>query len=230
MKNTFKKIAATLSAAVMCALPAANALSANATAGSNARYTMRRVYWIDGSANVKNLSLSFTNKRLHCSPATITPIIPGTTSFGGSAGDTYYSCGGSYTANSYFGGPAVSFSVYCDSPSYYGEGNNVYCKAYKANGQQSYNSVHTRPAFLVGDFDGDKDIDGNDYSIIYHAINVLKVGNNYGYGSIAYFNFNNKSYSIPVLQFDINDDGVINQEDTNMHFQYISSTTYRFEK
>ena len=225
MKHTFKKIAATLSAAVMCALPAVNALSANATASANARYTMRKVYWVDGSANVKKLEFGFTNQRGGCSPATITTIAPGTKSVGGSAGDSYYNCGGTLTGYGYISGPALSFSVVCDKPSYYKEGSNVYCRAYKANGTQSFNSVRYSQAFLVGDLSGNNVIDGYDYAILDYALNQFGI-NSYGFDSQV----NIWGNTVKKYQMDIDDDGDVDSADSALLMKYISGQITRFEK
>lgn len=228
MKNTFKKIAATLSAAVMCALPAVNALSANAAASANARYTMRKVYWVDSTAHVRQLGFGFTNTRGGCSPATITGIAPGTLSVGGSAGDVYYNCGGTLTSTSDICNAAVSFSVVCNNPSYYEEGSNVYCRAYKADGTQSYNSVRTVSAFLVGDVNGDGAINSDDHVIVdaaSHAnltsyTNTKRVAVTLGGATRYYY----------AYKLDINDDGKVNSADATMLNDYVSGNLQRFAK
>lgn len=228
MKKTFKKIAATLSAAVMCAIPMASALSANATASSNARYTMRKVYWVDSTAYVKKINVGFTNKRAGCSPATITPLVKGTPSFGGSAGDVYYNCGGTLTANNYFGGPAISFSVICDSVSDYGQGSNVYCNAFKANGTQSYNSVRTVNAFLVGDVNDDGIINDKDHVIVDAAGRAG--ANTYSATDRIYVNLNGTTKSYLAYKLDINDDGRITLDDAYMLNSYVSNQLQKFPR
>ena len=227
MKKTFKKIAATLSAAVMCAIPMASALSANAAAGPNARCTMRKIYWIDSTAYVKKINVGFTNVREGCSPATITAIAAGTPSFGGSAGDVYYNCGGTLTANGsdYIKGAAVSFSVLCNSPSCYEQGRNVYCYAYKAGGVQSYNSVHTVDAFLVGDINKDGYVNGSDSGILNTGL-CQNAFTNVSYDGVVTINSKNYYY----YTFDIDDNGVVNEDDLTMLRNYESSSTYTFER
>ena len=240
MKHIIKKITASLAAAVMCAAPMASSLSANASVSSNARYTFRQVYWADSSANVKTFEFSFAVRKYHDSVPFYNLIgNQATVAGGGSAGDTYYSCGGTVTANTRLSGPFLSVSAYSENPADYDDYFGT-CRAYKANGQQSYNSIHYSnncnsdtshnphlecSAFLVGDFSRDLIIDGYDYSILDYAVNQLGIGS-YGFNSQV----NIWGNDIKVYQMDINDDGVVNSADLSMLMSYISNQLTKFPK
>ncbi|HNZ98797.1 hypothetical protein [Ruminococcus sp.] len=235
MKHIFKKIAATISAAAMCAAPMANALSANAAASANARYTFRQVYWADGSANVKRFEFSFAVRKYHDSVPFYNLIgNQATIAGGGSAGDSYYSCGGTVTAKTRLSGPFLSVSAYSENPADYADSFGT-CRAYKANGRQSYNSIYYSnncnpdyldcAAFLVGDLNGDLIIDGYDYSILEYAVNQFGISS-YGYNSVLSIWGN----TVKKYQMDIDNDGDVDTSDVALHLKYISNQITRFDK
>lgn len=235
MKHIFKKIAATISAAAMCAAPMANALSANAAASANARYTFRQVYWADSTARVKNFEFSFAVRQYHDSVPFYNLIgDQATIAGGGSAGDSYYSCGGNVTANTYLSGPFLSVSAYSEDPADYADSFGT-CRAYRANGQPSYNGINysgncnyerlSCSAFLVGDLNGDLIIDGYDYSILEYAVNQLAVSS-YSFNTLL----NIWGNTVAMLQMDIDDDGDVDSDDVAMHLSYVSNQLVRFDK
>ena len=233
MKHIIKKITASLAAAVMCAAPMASSLSANASVSSNARYTFRQVYWADYSANVKRFEFSFAVRKYHDSVPFYNLIgNQATVAGGGSAGDTYYSCGGTVTANTRLSGPFLSVSAYSENPADYADSFGT-CRAYRANGQQAYNAVNYSvnrnydydwAAFLVGDFNNDLKVDGADYSYLDAVVNSSM--SNYGYSWSVYV----LDRTLYMYQFDINDDGVINSDDLDMFRAYDESRLTKFPK
>lgn len=224
--NTISKITASLAAAVLCAAPVVSS-TANAIANDNARFTFRQTYYVDATAKVTEVRHAFTCKRANTS----IPVAEKTSRYlnyagGGSAGDTYYSCGGTLTGSgSYLSGVVLSVSAYCNSPSDFSQGSGTYAIGYKADGTESPNSVRSFNTFLVGDIDGNNKIDGNDAGLFEDALrNSGAAGKDFK--SKIYIH--NKGYD--AYKFDIDGNGSIGWSDLDMLKKYNDGTILRFAK
>lgn len=226
MRNTLKKISAAFAAAVLCAVPMASAMSANALANNNARYTFRQTYYVDGSAGVTKIVHSFAVKKTNTDIPTAEKISRYTnyTPYG-SAGDEYYLCGGTLTNSVPMSGVVLSASTYCNSPSDFHASTSNFARGYKANGQESYNSVRSFNTFLVGDLNGDNKITNEgDAKLINKALNKGAVGMDFK--SYVYVD----GISIPAYKLDIDGNGYINWNDHDMIYKYTSGQITRFAK
>lgn len=212
MKMNFKKIAASVSAAVLCAVPMMNAVSANATA-SNPKYTYRSVLFIYGnSRNAKSVSYNYSSKKSGATNPTYRKgDFEGTHSGNGSAGDSYYSCGGIFTASGNFnaGGRVLTISAKTDSASFT-EGTKT-AKVYNAAGTQISVNTYWTPAFMVGDLNGDKKVDGSDYSYLHEAVFNCHATEMDLNSRITVF-----GKSIPVYEFDIDNNGFVGMYDLTL--------------
>ena len=224
MKHTFKKITAALAAAVMCALPTVNALSANAYANDNARYTFRKTYIVTRSSNIDAISFSWNINSNGSSAPQVTTLVDGEFMNGGTGVINHHIGAGSFFPdNPNVTGPVFtqSFISNTNSPTVYGNSVSVF----KTNGQIDNSGIVVTDKFLVGDINGDKAINGSDSSILDTGLNQGKFNNKKFNQTVS---INNKTYSVYI--FDINDDGVIDSNDLAMLRMYESSSTYRFER
>ena len=213
MKHTLKKITASIAAAVMCAIPAANALSANAEASITARFTYRKIYYVPNAKNIDHVVFGLACNSSHTSSPSSIPIAYGSLTPGYGGGPGFYNEGGTFVpTDPNVTGRIVSQSVHCDSAADYHE-RSSFAYAYKANGQAINNAVYSLPTFLVGDFDGDNDIDGDDYSIINHAVNVKHISENYSVYTTTSFDLGGVYRTYKVYKFDVNNDGYVNNAD-----------------
>lgn len=227
MKNTLRKITASLAAAVLCAVPMTSSLSANAEANANARNTFRRIWFIDDSANVVKFVFSFSCKKANTSAPSYT-ILKGTvTGNGGSAGTQYYNCGANVERSAGLYGPVCFASAYCNSPSDFVEGSLV-ANAYKAGNVQSFNSVHSYK-FLVGDINNDNVVNAKDYDYMCYAINNGFTGS-YSYTQSVTGTLGGSYFSYAKYKFDINGDGYVTSADRTMLANYNNGSLTRFAK
>ncbi len=238
MSKVFRKITASIAAAVLCSLPVVNSLTANATANSNARFTYRKNFAISISQEnpVDHVSVSLACRSANTSAPTVSALTQdGVLYAGGSGAPGVYNCGGTFYLNdeNYKGGIA-SISLYCNSPADYKE-LSYKNYAYDANNDLIEDGISAGPTFLVGDLNLDKKVDEKDYQILYRGIanqtnefSVDKV-------SFSYFGMMNvgiggvgKYYS--PYSFDINNDGFLSAADIEMFNDYLSGNITRFEK
>ena len=225
MRNTLKKITASVTTALLFALPMASSMTSNAAANANARYTFREVYYVDPFANITELSVSFSCKKAGTSAPFANALLnnPG---FNGTItqGNTLYYCNGYTKSNSpTIKGPALSISAY---------GNTATSMSVESSTARGYagktyvdGAVVKFNAFLVGDFNDDKRIDGKDLSIIDAGLSRYNLTN-------ANFqlekNINGTAYK--VYKFDVDGNGVVNSADKTMLNNYISGKLQRFAK
>ena len=226
MRNTIKKITAALASAVLCAVPMASAMSANAIADKNARFTFRQTYYVDATAKVTEVRHAFSCKRYN----TDVPVAEKTSRYlnysgGGSAGDTYYNCGGTLTGSgSYLAGVVLSVSTYCNDPSDFHQGT-TYARGYKADGTESPNSVRSFNTFLVGDLNGDKKVNGTDSSLLENALrNCGAAGKDFK----SQIYINGQGYD--AYKFDIDGNGAIGWSDLTLMQKYERGQIVRFAK
>lgn len=233
MKHTFKKITAALAAAVMCALPSVNALSANANANANtnARYTYRKVFFAPYQKNIDHVVFGLACRSTNTDPPVADKIASGTLIRGSGGGPGCHSAGGTfYPYNSNMTGLMVSEHVLCNSPSDYHEVSS-FAYAYDANGNSINNAVYSLSTFLVGDIDRNGTVDGFDRFLIKKKIKdqgyVLDSYTPYSSTSIYY---NGTYYTEMNIWLDINDDGKIDLADYHMLEDYVNWDIPRFEK
>ena len=235
MKNTIKKIVATISAAAMCAIPMANALTADAAISPNARYTFRKVYFVDQSADIKNVVFRWIINSNGTSAPQAYALAPGQLINGNTGGPNRHVGAGTYSPDYHYTTGAIfsqSYHSNTTSPTEYGN----YIEVYNSNNQQLYNKVTALDSFLVGDIDGDKDIDEIDRKIITKAINddhfsASSFTQNNTTGVTIYHNNHNMYFNVSVYKLDINDDGVVNNNDyTLFRNYYYYSSPQRFER
>lgn len=234
MKKTIRRFTASLTAAILCALPLANAFTANALADKNARYTYRTVFATQSAKNINRLIAGVSCKSANTDAPQADLIASGTKSgVGGGAPGLYAGGINFYPENPNVKGGLVSFHTHCNSPSDYKE-NKITNSATDLNGNVV--SVTAFPTFLIGDFNNDKNINEKDCDILTEAINKVT---NYKPNTLYKFNYFSKvsfelggvSYSnIPLYKLDINNDGYLSKADINMHIGYSDGTVTRFEK
>ena len=165
MKHTFKKFTAALAAAVMCALPAVNTLSANAYANDNARYTFRKTYIVTRSSDIDAISFSWNINSNGNSAPQVTTLVPGEFMNGGTGVINHHIGAGSFfPTNPNVTGPVFtqSFISNTNTPTVYGNSVSVF----KTNGQIDNSAIVVTDKFLVGDLDKDGDIDAADREIV----------------------------------------------------------------
>lgn len=234
MKKTFKKIAASLTAAVLCALPLANTLTAGAVANANARYTYRTVFATSSSKNIYRLVAGVSCKTANTDAPQADKIASGTFTGSGSGAPGLYAGGANfYPTNRNVKGGLMSFHTHCNSPSDYKE-SKITNSAIDPNGNAV--SVTAFPTFLIGDLNNDKNINAKDCDILTEAINKvtnykLNTSYKFNYFSKVSFELGGVSYNnIPLYKLDINNDGYLSKADIDMHIGYSKGTVTRFEK
>ncbi|MBR6994665.1 MAG: hypothetical protein IKH96_01460 [Ruminococcus sp.] len=226
MKHTFKKFTAALAAAVMCALPTVNALSANAYANDNARYTFRKTYIVTRSSDIDAISFSWNINSNGNSAPQVTTLVPGEFMNGGTGVINHHIGAGSFfPTNPNVTGPVFtqSFISNTNTPTVYGNSVSVF----KTNGQIDNSAIVVTDKFLVGDLDKDGDIDAADREIVRRA----SYSNLTSYTDTTYVYLNSTQRYL-AYQLDINDDGKVNTADYNMIYQYVRGANYllRFPK
>ncbi len=233
MKKTFKKIAASLTAAVLCALPLANTLTAGAVANANARYTYRTVFATTSSKNIKYLVAGVACKSANTDAPVADKIASGTfTGSGGGAPGLYAGGVNFYPTNRNVVGGLLSFHTHCNSPSDYKE-VSITNFAYDANGKAISNAVKTTPTFLVGDINFDKQINEADHQILYKAIqDKTKTTSRYkfNYSEVMNVAVGNTAGNYSAYSFDINNDGYISSDDNALFMKYLERKITRFEE
>ncbi|MBO4877472.1 MAG: hypothetical protein J5501_05645 [Ruminococcus sp.] len=233
MKNV-KAIVAALSAAVMCALPAANAFTADAYAQSGARFTFRKNFAVSSAKNIDHLVFGVKCATAHTDGPKASKIASGTLTPGAGGNAGVHNAGGTfYPSNRNMVGGMVSVAMVCDSPYDYVE-KGVTNYAYDANNKLIKDAVGAGPTFLVGDLDLDKDIDAKDYDILFAGVKKVAPYSWSKY-KFSYFGYMNvavggvgRNYSF--YSFDINDDGYLSQDDLDMFQSYNSGNLKRFPK
>ena len=218
MKHTLKKITASIAAAVMCAIPTINALSANAYANENARYTYRKVFYVPTAKNIHHTVFGLACRTTNTDAPVADAIAPGTLIPGSGGGPGCHNAGGSfYFNNPNMTGIVFSEHVYCNSPSDYKE-VSWFAYSYKANGDAIEHGVYSFITFLVGDINWDGIIDGNDYAMLNDAVNVQHISS-YTWNT----NINVWGTNYPAYKFDIDDDGDLDSNDVTLLLNYISN-------
>lgn len=234
MKKNVKAIIAALSAAVMCAVPAANGLTADAYANTNARFTYRKTFAVSSAKNIDHLVFGVKCATAHTDGPKASKIASGTLTPGAGGNAGVHNAGGTfYPSNRNMVGGMVSVAMVCDSPYDYVE-KGVTNYAYDKNNNLISDAVSASATILVGDINLDKKIDAKDYDILFAG--VKKVApydwSRYKFSYFGYMNVavggvgRNYSYS----NFDINDDGYLSKADLDMFQQYQSGTLTRFPK
>lgn len=234
MKKNVKAIIAALSAAVMCAVPAANGLTADAYANTNARFTYRKTFAVSSAKNIDHLVFGVACASSNTDAPWADKISSGTLYRGGGGNVGVHSAGGTfYPSNPNMVGGMVSVAMVCNSPSDYRE-ISVTNYAYDKNNKLISDAVSASATILVGDINLDKKIDEKDYDILFAG--VKKVApydwSRYKFSYFGYMNVavggvgRNYSYS----NFDINDDGYLSKADLDMFQQYLSRNLTRFPK
>ena len=240
MKKTLRKITASIAAAVMCALPVANSLTANATASANARYTFRKTFAIseyngheENPHDIATFVFGVACRTANTSAPAAHQIGEGKLTPGGGGAPGCYNGGGNFypTDHNIVGG-LVSVHMYCDTPYDYKEMSTTNY-AYDSYGNPVNDIVAAGPTFLVGDLDLDKDIDTDDFQILFRGISDRTKDFKESY-KFCYFEIMNvaiggvgRNYS--AYPFDINDDGYLSYADVDMFQKYLSNSNYRFE-
>lgn len=235
MKHTLRKVFATISAAAMCAIPTISSLSANAVAPSNARYTFRRSYFItQANKNIDRIIISWgLNSNGTSAPAAVKMRSEDNLVIGGSGAVNYHNGGGNFYLHSsnrnrkYL---AVTSHIYTNRTSLYDETGSAY--AYTTSNANVSSSVYTTPSFMVGDLNGDKTVDGNDYSVILEAYNKKGYVSSFTKDDNVSFTLGNRSYNLKLYLLDINNDGAFSYADVsllNYYNQHQNQTTpYKF--
>ncbi len=226
MKNTFKKVLATISAAAMCAIPTISSLSANAVAPADARLTWRRDYFVtQANLNLDRIIISWgLNSNGVSAPAAVKMRSEDTLNIGGGGAVNYYNGGGNFYTHSsnrnrkYL---AVTSHIYTNRTSLYDETGSAY--AYTTSNANISSKIYTTPSFIVGDFNNDKKVDGGDESILAEA--YLKSGyrSSFTHTDKVNFTLGGKYYSINLYKLDINNDGIISPSDKAMLSDYTNS-------
>ena len=233
MKNTIKKIVATISAAAMCAVPMSNALSANAYANANARYTFRKTFAVSSPKNIKRLVFGVACSTSGTNGPVAHKIANGTLETGAGGGVGVHNAGGTfYPSNRNMVGGMVSVHMVCNSPSDYHEYSTTNY-AYAPNGSLIPNAVSSSPTFLVGDIDLDNDIDEADYQILFRGIYKKTVESGISAYKFSYFEVMNVAVggsagNYSAYSFDINNDGYLSNADLAMFSSYLDGTLTRF--
>ena len=233
MKHTFKKFTAALAAAVMCALPTVNALSANAYANDDARYTFRKTFAVSSPKNVKKLVFGVACSTSGTNGPWAEKIAQGNLERGAGGGVGVHNAGGTFYPTNYnMVGGMVSIHMVCNSPSDYHEISTTNY-GYAPNGSLIPNAVTASPTFLVGDVNFDDQIDSDDFNFLYRGIHD-KINSTHPKYKFSYFEVLNvavgNSYgNFSAYTFDINDDGYLSQADLDM-FLYYTSRNIRFPR
>ena len=234
MKNTLKKVTASIAAAVLCAVPMASSFSANAAANANARFTYRKVFAVSESKNIDLLVFGVSCRTANTSAPSADKIASGSLTPGGGGNPGVYNGGGNFRpSNRNMVGGMVSVSMLCNSPYDYNE-ISVTNYAYGPSGNLISNAVGAGPTFLVGDLDLDKDIDAKDYDILYAGVKKVAPNYNSKY-KFSYFGYMNvvvggEGHNYSFYEFDINDDGYLSQADLDLFQRYQSGQLTAFTK
>ena len=214
MKNTIKKIVATISAAAMCAIPMANALTADAAISPNARYTFRKVYYVANSANIKDVVFRWIINSNGTSAPQAHTLAPGQLINGNTGGQNRHVGAGTYSPTNHYVTGAIftqSFFSNTTSPTEYGN----YIEVYNNNNQQLYDKVKAYDKYLVGDINNDGIINGSDASLLDNALNNTNISSKKLTDPVK---INGVTYR--VYKFDIDNDGDVDSADLSMILQY----------
>ncbi len=233
MKKTIRKITASITAAVLCALPLANTLSASAVANANARYTYRTVFAVQSAKNIDLLVAGVACKSANTSAPAVNKLTSGTiTGSGGGAPGLYAGGANFYPTNHNVTGALISFHTYCNSPSDYKE-VSITNFAYAPNGNAISNAVKALPTFLVGDINADSKVNEADYQILYRAVEDNTVSTsrykvNYFARTRVTLGGTTRSYN--TYKLDINNDGYLSDADVEMFDNYLNGNLTKFAK
>ena len=228
MKHTLKKIFATVSAAAMCAVPTINAFTANAATSSNPRYTLRMDFFVKSSANLDRIIFGWgLNSNGTSTPYSLKKV-QGTLQRYGTGAVNYHMGGGNfYPSNSNVTGLVITEYAYAND--LYGNSDNVTLYAYDKNNNDVSNKVFATPSFYVGDIDGDRDVDGYDYSLIDAAIPSGYVLNSFNYNTTVSYTLGGQTKTTLAYRLDINNDGRLTITDKYMLSDFLSIPDYHFE-
>lgn len=219
MKHTLRKVFATISAAAMCAIPTISSLSANAVAPENARFTFRRDYFVtQANLNLDRIIISWgLNSNGTSAPAAVKMRSEDTLQIGGGGAVNYHNGGGNFYTHAnnrnrkYL---AVTSHIYTNKTSLYDETGSAY--AYTTTNANVSSKIYTTPSFIVGDLNGDKNVDGNDYSVILEAYNKKGYTSSFTKDDKVTFTLGNKTYNLKLYLLDINNDGRFTSADSSL--------------
>ena len=234
MKKNIKAIIAALSASIMCAVPVANSITADAYANAGARFTYRKNFAVSSPKNIKRLVFGVACSTSGTDAPWADKIASGTLERGAGGSVGVHNAGGTfYPSNRNMVGGMVSVSMLCNSPYDYNE-ISVTNYAYGPSGNLISNAVGAGPTFLVGDLDLDKDIDAKDYDILYAGVKKVAPNYNSKY-KFSYFGYMNvvvggEGHNYSFYEFDINDDGYLSQADLDLFQRYQSGQLTAFTK
>ena len=219
MKKALTKIAATLSAALLGALPMANSLSASAASPSGVKTYRTYLYYSGGATQTRRVDVEFyTNNPLKVKGnARTTGCLNGwmdrEEKGGNSYGERFYK---SWKTQNITTGVGTLFKVVSEIKS----GNSTYndlagayeIKAYNANNQLISGTQYCFSAstYLVGDINGNGVVNNADYTILNNIVN----------GNYA------PTTGTEIRGGDINGDGVINATDRTHLYNYLHGYQY----
>ena len=227
MKHTFKKVLATISAAVMCAIPTVTSFSVNAAAPDNARYTFRKDYFVKYSANIDRIIFGWgMNSNGTSTPLSIKKVSGNLDPYGSGAVNYHMGGGTFYPSNSGVTGLVLTEYIYTNKTVLNGETTTL--GAVNKNNVTVNNSVYAAPSFMVGDIDGDADVDAQDYNIIYAALQKYTSINSFTYNSTFSVTLGGQTKSYYTYKIDINNDGKFNSSDEYLLNYFNSHPNYRF--
>jgi len=252
MKN-FKKITASIAAAALCAVSAmSTAINANAaTPDASYKYTYRAILLKTECDKTIQIDWGYS----HMKSSNVWSNMPKVGSYsgsikgGGSAGDTYENCGGTFTPYYPITGTGKIFTITTfakpsssnpKKPATFTEGT-MYATAYKRYAGKIVKidnnaGLKFEKAFLVGDVNRDGKIDDGDKSFYQTALNNSYDANGKRYADGVYnrsfcdtIYINGKAY--PAYIFDIDNNNYIDHRDKEMLDSHIqnSQLVTRFE-
>lgn len=228
MKHTFKKVLATISAAAMCAIPTINAFTANAACPANPRYTFRKDFFVKQSANLDRIIFGWGVNSNGTSVAYSIQKVQGTLQRYGSGAVNYHMGGGNfYPENSNVTGLVLTEYIYTNDTTLYNENTTLY--AYDKNDNNVSNKVYATPSFMVGDIDGDHDVDGYDYSLLDAAISANGTITSFNYNRTVSYTLGGQTKTTLAYILDINNDGRVTVTDKYMLQDFLEMPDYCFE-
>ena len=251
MKNNFKRITASIAATALCAV-STMVTSVNAANYPRYTYRTvftRQAQPVlnNQPTSIKNVVINYSVRKnrpyaqynvINTNSKSLYSLVPGTT--GNSAGDKYFTCGGTFQAkyaNDTKRGivctiSSITSSTVSPDPSFTVISKNKNGIEVDRNTQNvdyyglSINEVNYKwsaiavDTILVGDLNGDNEVDGKDYNIFMYAKSLAQ--SRQIYDTIWVRIDQNTTALLPVYKFDINNDGMINDNDYKQFDRYLS--------
>lgn len=228
MKKNFKKITAAIAAAALCAVSAlSTTISADAaTLDDSFKYTYRSVLIINqADAQIDEISWNYAVLKRYYGKFAKIGNLGGTITGGGSAGDQYTLCGGTWKPSKSKPGAGIAFTVstyskttdFATDPKAY-----TYDASCKGSYIPKFTMDFTRP-FLVGDLTRDNQVNDADYWEMKTAVDAGKLYSNGGSlkaNSTGVY-WHGTSYN--RYEFDINNDGYVNSSDLALLKKHMNS-------